>query len=83
MQRFKSARSAQRFLSMHARLHNTFCFYVVPAPCGQFSCSRGNRLELPWFAGKVIELGRRHNIPTPVNGFIYSALKPYVDGAAY
>jgi 2-dehydropantoate 2-reductase len=44
---------------------------------------RGNRLELPWFAGKVIELGRRHNIPTPVNGFIYSALKPYVDGAAY
>jgi 2-dehydropantoate 2-reductase len=44
---------------------------------------RGNRLELPWFAGKVIELGRRHNIPTPVNGFIYSALKPYVHGAAY
>ena len=24
MQRFKSARSAQRFLSMHAALHNTF-----------------------------------------------------------
>jgi len=41
---------------------------------------RGNRLELPWFAGKVVELGRRHNIPTPVNGFIYAALKPYIDG---
>lgn len=27
---------------------------------------RGNRLELPWFAGKVVELGRRHGIPTPV-----------------
>jgi 2-dehydropantoate 2-reductase len=42
---------------------------------------RGNRLELPWFAGKVVELGRRHSIPTPVNGFIYAALKPYVNGA--
>ena len=42
---------------------------------------RGNRLELPWFAGKVAELGRRHDIPTPVNGFIYAALKPYVNGA--
>ena len=41
---------------------------------------RGNRLELPWFAGKVVELGRRHDIPTPVNGFIYAALKPYING---
>jgi 2-dehydropantoate 2-reductase len=41
---------------------------------------RGNRLELPWFAGKVVELGRRHCIPTPVNGFIYAVLKPYVNG---
>jgi 2-dehydropantoate 2-reductase len=41
---------------------------------------RGNRLELPWFAGKVVELGRRHGIPTPVNGFIYAALKPHVNG---
>jgi 2-dehydropantoate 2-reductase len=42
---------------------------------------RGTRLELPWFAGKVVELGRRHCIPTPVNGFIYVALKPYIHGA--
>lgn len=41
---------------------------------------RGNRLELPWFAGKVVELGRKHRIATPVNGFIYAALKPYVNG---
>ena len=41
---------------------------------------RGNRLELPWFAGKVVELGRKHGIPTPANGFIYSALKLYADG---
>jgi len=42
---------------------------------------RGNRLELPWFAGKVVELGPRHGIPTPANGFIYAALKPYINGA--
>jgi 2-dehydropantoate 2-reductase len=42
---------------------------------------RGNRLELPWFAGKVVDLGRRHSIPTPVNGFIYAALKPHINGA--
>ena len=41
---------------------------------------RGNRLELPWFAGKVVELGRRHGIPTPVNDFIYAALKPHING---
>ena len=41
---------------------------------------RGNRLELPWFAGKVVELGRSHGIPTPANTFIYAALKPYVNG---
>ncbi len=42
---------------------------------------RGNRIELPWFAGKVVELGRCHDIPIPVNAFIYAALKPYIDGA--
>ena len=41
---------------------------------------RGNRLELPWFAGKVVELGRRHGLATPANGFVYAALKPYVNG---
>jgi 2-dehydropantoate 2-reductase len=41
---------------------------------------RGRRLELRWFAGKVVELGRRHAIATPANGFIYAALKLYADG---
>jgi 2-dehydropantoate 2-reductase len=45
--------------------------------------ARGNRLELPWFAGKVVELGRRHDIPTPVNGFIYAALKPHIKGTPF
>jgi 2-dehydropantoate 2-reductase len=43
--------------------------------------ARGNRLELPWFAGKIAELGRRHSVPTPANAFIYTALKPYANGA--
>ena len=43
---------------------------------------RGNRLELPWFAGKVVELGRRHVIPTPANRFIYAALKLHANGGA-
>jgi 2-dehydropantoate 2-reductase len=42
---------------------------------------RGNRLELPWLAGKVVQLGRRHGIPTPVNAFVHAALKLYADGA--
>ena len=41
---------------------------------------RGNRLELPWFAGKILELGRKHGIATPANGFIHAALKLYVNG---
>jgi 2-dehydropantoate 2-reductase len=43
--------------------------------------SRGNRLELPWLAGKVVELGRKHNVPTPANAAIFAALKPYANGA--
>ena len=35
---------------------------------------RGNRIELPWFAGKVVELGRKHGIPTPVTSLLYAAL---------
>ena len=41
---------------------------------------RGNRLELPWFAGKVVDLGRKHRIPTPANSLIYAALKPHANG---
>jgi 2-dehydropantoate 2-reductase len=41
---------------------------------------RGNRIELPWFAGKVVELGRKHAIPTPVCSLLYAALKPHMNG---
>ncbi|MBL6615184.1 MAG: 2-dehydropantoate 2-reductase [Reyranella sp.] len=41
---------------------------------------RGNRLELPWLSGKVVELGRKHGIPTPTHALMYAMLKPYVMG---
>ncbi len=36
---------------------------------------RGNRLELDWLAGKVRELGRALNIPTPASDTVYTVLK--------
>jgi len=43
---------------------------------------RGNRIELPWFAGKVVELGKKHGVPTPTCNLLYAALKPHVNGKA-
>ena len=42
---------------------------------------RGNRLELPWLAGKVVALGRELGVPTPTYDVMYAALKPYANGA--
>jgi 2-dehydropantoate 2-reductase len=36
---------------------------------------RGNRLELDWLSGKVVELGRALDVPTPANKAIYASLK--------
>jgi 2-dehydropantoate 2-reductase len=38
---------------------------------------RGNRIELDWLAGKVVELGRKFGVPVPANEAVYSLLKPY------
>jgi len=42
---------------------------------------RGNRLELPWLAGKVVALGRELGVPTPTFDVMHAALKPYANGA--
>lgn len=42
---------------------------------------RGNRLELDWLNGKVVELGRKLGVPTPANAAIYAVLKPYRMGS--
>jgi 2-dehydropantoate 2-reductase len=36
---------------------------------------RGNRIELDWLAGKVVELGRKAGIATPANAAVYAILK--------
>ena len=41
---------------------------------------RGRRLELPWLSGAVVRLGEELGIATPVNKFVYAALKLYADG---
>jgi 2-dehydropantoate 2-reductase len=41
---------------------------------------RGNRLELPWLSGGVVEMGKQLGIATPANGFIVAALKLYING---
>jgi 2-dehydropantoate 2-reductase len=42
---------------------------------------RGNRIELPWLAGKAVALGRELGVPTPATTALHAALKPYVNGA--
>jgi 2-dehydropantoate 2-reductase len=36
---------------------------------------RGNRLELDWLAGKIVDLGRSLGVPTPANDAVYAMLK--------
>lgn len=41
---------------------------------------RGNRLELPWLSGGVVEMGKQLGVATPANAFICAALKHYING---
>ena len=50
-------------------------------PSMALDLERGNRIELPWLGGKVVELGRQLGVPTPTHSFMYAALKPYVMGS--
>jgi len=47
----------------------------------QGDLARGHRLELPWFSGAVVELGRRAGVPTPLNRAVSDMLALYVAGA--
>jgi 2-dehydropantoate 2-reductase len=46
----------------------------------QVDLERGNRLELPWLSGAVVDLGAQLGVPTPANKAIVEALTPYVQG---
>src|SRR5262249_43814974 len=62
-------------------LQNTRTFPAEMMPSMAVDLLRGNRLELPWLAGKVVALGRELRTPTPTFDVMYAALKPYANGA--
>lgn len=41
---------------------------------------RGNRLELPWLSGDVVERGRRLGVPTPCNRAVVDILSLHAEG---
>jgi len=54
--------------------------YATTVPYGMkasmlHDLERGNRLELDWLAGRVVELGRKLGVETPANSSVYTALK--------
>lgn len=54
--------------------------YATTVPYGMkasmaHDLERGNRLELDWLAGHVVELGRKLGVKTPANTGVYTALK--------
>ncbi|MGH3171088.1 MAG: ketopantoate reductase family protein [Trebonia sp.] len=44
--------------------------------------TRGNRLEVAWLSGDVVERGARLGVPTPCNRAIYDILSIYSEGRA-
>ena len=61
-------------------LKNTYHFPPDMKPSMALDLDRGNRLELPWLGGKVVELGRKAGVPTPTHSLMYAMLKPYIMG---
>jgi len=61
-----------------------FVDHAPPAmkPSMALDLERGNRLELPWLGGKVVELGRKLGVATPTHTMMYAMLKPYIMGPA-
>ena len=47
----------------------------------QGDLARGNRLELPWLSGAVVELGQRVGAATPLNRAVAAILALYVNGS--
>lgn len=44
------------------------------------SLDRGQRIELEALNGAMSRMGKETGVPTPINNFIYTCLKPYVNG---
>ncbi|MDC1311356.1 2-dehydropantoate 2-reductase [Burkholderiales bacterium] len=65
-------------LSKQLSIIDSYPSSMVASMCGDLR--RGHRLEVPWLSGTVAKLGKELNIPTPVNEFVYAALKLYENG---
>ncbi len=66
---------------MQARAEKaTRSFPASMMPSMAIDLLRGNKLELPWLAGKVVALGKELGVPTPAFNVMYAALKPYANG---
>jgi 2-dehydropantoate 2-reductase len=49
----------------------------------QGDLARGNRLELPWLSGAVVDLGGQVGVPTPLNRAVADILALYVNGSGH
>jgi 2-dehydropantoate 2-reductase len=46
----------------------------------QGDLARGNRLELPWLSGAVVDMGKQVGVPTPLNRAVSDILALYANG---
>jgi 2-dehydropantoate 2-reductase len=46
----------------------------------QGDLARGNRLELPWLGGAVVDMGRQLGVPTPLNRAVADILAIHANG---
>lgn len=61
-----------------------FATNTVPKTMKASMChdlERGNRIELDWLSGKVVQLGREAGVPVPANEAVYTLLKLHRNGA--
>jgi 2-dehydropantoate 2-reductase len=59
-----------------------FCDTVSPDMTSSMhmDLERGNRLELRWLSGAVVELGQKRGVPTPANRVLYDTLVLHSEG---
>ena len=76
--RLKGARFPQDILQNQFQHISKLPPQMVASMCGDLR--RHNQLELPWFAGSVVKMGKELGIPTPANKFIFASLKLHKDG---
>lgn len=75
-----------RGIALPAALHETPLAFTDGLPADttssmHYDITHGRPLELEWLSGTVVRLGHAAGVATPVNDFLYAALKLHIDGA--